>query len=116
PAAGTFPYAGSAICLPGHVPGERPPGAAEQHRGAGEASRGVPRAIQEPVPSRRADLRVRSWIFPASCPHAASISSPRVLRVVVTTPDALSSSLNRSITRRGERTKPEFGNGLDRKS
>src|SRR3989442_1592461 len=113
PRAGHFPDDGSAIGLAGQVARERPSGAVEKHRCAGEHCCGVPRSIQGPVPSRRAGLRVRSWIFPASCPHAASISSPRVLRVVVTIPDAPSTSLNRSITRRGERTKPEFGNGLN---
>src|SRR5439155_16037907 len=103
-AAGHLPDDGSAVSFARQGSGERPPGAAEKRCDTGEHRRSAKRSIQELIPSERAGLRVRSWILPASCPHAASISSPRVLRVVVTTPDALSTSLNRSITRRGERT------------
>src|SRR6185295_16559615 len=46
---------------------------------------------------------VRSVTWPASCPQAASMSSPRVLRIVTINPRCMSSSLNFSIAAWGER-------------
>src|SRR5581483_11193801 len=88
-------------------------------RAAGELARDEqrererPRNAHEASLARRTVLRVRSRICPASWPQAASISSPRVLRVVVTTPAAFSVSWKRRIVSRGERSKPESGNGLN---
>ena len=47
--------------------------------------------------TRRSRRRVRSLKSPASCPQAASISSPRVLRVIVTMPAWCRMSRKRSI-------------------
>src|SRR5690349_9964225 len=46
---------------------------------------------------------VRSVTWPASCPQAASMSSPRVLRIVTINPRCMSSSRNFSIAACGER-------------
>src|SRR5690606_24282738 len=61
---------------------------------------------------RRAWRRLRSLTLPASCPQAASISSPRVRRVIVIMRLASSTSRNRLITVSGERRYSVPGNGL----
>src|SRR5688572_556510 len=64
--------------------------------------------------SFRARLRrVRSFTSPASWPHAAAMSSPRVLRVVTVSPARCITSAKPRIRSGCERLKPEFGNGLN---
>src|SRR5262245_6781760 len=60
----------------------------------------------------RSPLRVRSCTRPASWPHAASMSSPRVRRVVQTMPTASNRSAKRRITSGGERRKPDSAKAL----
>ena len=61
----------------------------------------------------RSRSRVRSTTSPASWPQAASISSPRVRRTVVTMPARSSTSENCRMVRSDERFSPELGNGLN---
>src|SRR5688572_28838429 len=57
--------------------------------------------------------RVRSATSPASWPHAAAISSPRVFRVVTVRPPRCSTSANRRMRSGEERLNSERGNGLN---
>src|SRR6185312_6480465 len=57
--------------------------------------------------------RVLSRTFPASWPQAAAISSPRVLRTVVTSPASINTSRKRDTAFAEERLKPESGKGLN---
>ena len=56
---------------------------------------------------------VLSCTCPASWPQAASTSSPRVLRVVVTMPASMRISAKRRMRGAGERPKPDWGKGLN---
>ena len=55
---------------------------------------------------------VLSFTSPASCPHAASMSSPRVLRTVVTMPASLRIFANAETFADDDRNSPDAGKGL----
>src|SRR5690606_2195297 len=61
----------------------------------------------------RSLMRVRSLTSPANCPQAAAISSPRVLRTVVTIPASIRRCANKRTRAAGERFRPDCGNGLN---
>src|SRR5690606_9525877 len=63
-------------------------------------------------PALRRATRVRSRTSPANWPQAASMSSPRVLRTVVTMPASISLCANTRTRAAGDRFRPEAGNGL----
>ena len=63
--------------------------------------------------SMRSATRVRSCTSPASWPQAASMSSPRVLRTVVTMPASISTWAKALMRGFFERNRPDSGNGLN---
>ena len=60
----------------------------------------------------RSATRVRSCTSPASWPQAAAMSSPRVLRTVVTIPPCCSTAAKAATRSGADRCRPEAGNGL----
>ena len=81
---------------------------AARRRDAGAGDRAPARAR-----ARRSATRVRSWTSPASWPQAAAMSSPRVLRIVVTMPPSCSTGAKAAIRSGGERFRPDAANGLN---
>src|SRR5205085_428334 len=61
----------------------------------------------------RSLTRVRSLTSPASWPQAASMSSPRVLRMVVTMPPSIRTWAKALMRGFLERSRPDSGNGLN---
>src|SRR5450830_667839 len=121
--------AAGAAAVAGAVAATRAGAGAQQQCQRSHKARAQPARVQEAISTMRPKLapylflyssifsmrsctRVRSCTSPASWPQAASMSSPRVLRIVVTRPPSSSTWAKALMRGFFERSKPDSGKGL----